>query len=286
MTPLQRKMAESGFESNDIYDYHVRCLLDSDVNIIRCMNIEGDSDRRMTAFANALAYALEFPHVLYYDLTETQVAPTVIEVRDEDRGCRADDIEITPLERVVSEACAFSEGEDTILILDQLQAADFKQHIRLYHFLKSAQWVIGDAAYTASKRHLLVFLISELPLYHSLQKISFKVWVKTASKRAVDYKPADFGLGDDIREVMQALSEVFVVLHLVPTCSEYERILHDVQTHIRDREGLMHSIYGWTEGVDRSLLFSEKLKVPLKKAIHTIEEYVGLDEVEVKGVEI
>ena len=133
MLSLQEKMAEFGFESNDCYEYHVRCLLNSEVRGLRCLNIEGDSDRRMTAFANALSYALEYPNILYYDFTEKIDVPVLVEAQEDRGGIEAP---IAPLDRVVSEACAFSEGEETILILDQLQAADFKDHIRIYQFVK------------------------------------------------------------------------------------------------------------------------------------------------------
>ncbi|MBT5229541.1 MAG: hypothetical protein HOM11_04610 [Methylococcales bacterium] len=284
MTPLQQKMAEFGFESNDHYDYHVRCLLKSDNNSIRCMNVEGDSDRRMTAFANALAYALNYPHILYYDFTETEPPPPVqAESPDRAKG-QDDDSVISPLERTVSEACAFSEGENTILIIDQLQAADFKDHIRLYQFMKTAQWKMGDAAFVASRKNLLVFLISEKPLYHSLQKISFKVWVNKASKRAVDYQPQDFGLGDEAIDIMANLAIVFNALKLTPTQSEYQKILTDLQRHIRHIEALQHAIYGWTEGIDRKLLYTETLHPLLQNVINSVEQLVGLDEVELTEI--
>ncbi len=70
MPSLREKLAQHGFESNDDYEFQVRCLLESPTRTLRTLNIEGDGERRKTAFSTALARALEFPHVLYHDFTE------------------------------------------------------------------------------------------------------------------------------------------------------------------------------------------------------------------------
>ncbi|MFZ0790821.1 MAG: hypothetical protein WAM94_14520, partial [Chromatiaceae bacterium] len=70
MSSLREKLAQHGFESNDDYEFQVRCLLESPIRTLRALNITGDGERRKTAFATALARALEFPHCLYHDFTE------------------------------------------------------------------------------------------------------------------------------------------------------------------------------------------------------------------------
>jgi hypothetical protein len=278
---LQTRMAAFGFESNEDYAYQVRCLLESPAERIRCLNIEGESNRRRTAFADALARALDFPHILYHDFTQQHPPqPDVILPPSRDEQGREEPA-IEPLDQILSEACAFSEGARTVLILDQLQAADFREHLRIYQLLKTARWTFRDAVYYASPRHLVVFLISEKPLYHSLQKSSFRIWVSAVSGRRVDYDPSDFGLGDNARDMLAALAELFAVLGLTPTRSEYAKILQNVETLIRDTEALRHSIFGWTEGIDRDLLFSKELEPLLDAAMRTIEDYIGVDVVEI-----
>jgi hypothetical protein len=104
-------MAEHGFESNDDYEFQVRCLLESPARGLRTLNIEGDSERRKTAFANALARALDFPRCLYHDFTELHPPqPDLILPPSRDELGRAEP-PIEPLDQTVSEACAQSEGE-------------------------------------------------------------------------------------------------------------------------------------------------------------------------------
>jgi hypothetical protein len=281
MASLQERMARHGFESNDDYEYQVRCLLSAPVDGVRALNVEGESGRRKTAFANALAQALEYPNVLYHDFTQQNPPlPDVILPPTKDEQGR-EEPPIDPLDQVVSEACAFSEGEQTILILDQLQAADFREHIRIYKLLTRARWSFRDAVYYANARNLLVFLISEEPLYHSLQKNSFRIWVSRVSHRQVPYQPADFGLDDEAAEVMDRLAELFEALGMAPTRTEYGRLLHDIHLHVRTAEFLRHSIYGWTEGVDRELLYSPEIEPVLQGVLRAVERYIGMDEVEI-----
>jgi len=280
MASLREKMARHGFESNDDYDYQVRCLLDRRGAGVRSLNVEGDAGRRKTAFANALAHALEYPRILYHDFTQQNPPlPDVILPPSQDEQGR-EEPSIDPFDQILSEACAFSEAEESILILDQLQAADFREHIRIYRFLETARWGFRDAVYYANPAHLLVFLISEEPLYHSLQKLSFRVWVNRVSGRMIRYRPEDFGLGAEAAAVMEALDGLFDRLGTVPTRSEYRRILDDVQRHTRTADGLRHSIYGWTEGVQLELLHARELEPTIEQAMRAIEHYLGVDEVE------
>ena len=280
MSRLQARMADFGFESNDDYDYQVRCLLDNRVDRIRCLYVDGDSGRRNTAFANALAQALEYPHILYHDFTQQHPEPAEVILppsRDE-RGLQAAPIQ--PLDSVLSEACAFSLAEDSILILDQLQAADFRDQIRIYQLLQSGVWQTRDCTNHANPRHLLVVLISEQELYHSLRKVSFRIWVNRVSERAVDYRPEEFGLAADAEPMMAALAELFGGLGVTPTRSEYSKLLQDVGRNVRTADQLRHSLFGWTEGADRDLLWSPELEPLVDRAVSVIEDYLGVQVVE------
>ncbi|CAK0779112.1 conserved hypothetical protein [Gammaproteobacteria bacterium] len=288
---LRERMAEYGFESNDDYGYAVMCLLAKRGDGLRGLNIEGESSRRNTAFAMALAQALGFlpgaeqrlnagpPRILYHDFTQKNPPlPEVILPPSQDELGR-EEPPIDPLDQIVSEACAFSEADFTILILDQLQAVDFREHIRIYQFLRTARWLIRDAPYQASIERLLVFLISEVPLYHSLQKASFRVWVNRVSSRQVTYKPEDFGLPRDAQPVLDAFAALFRGLGMVPTFSEYRHLMRDMCLHIRTDNDLRDSLYGWTEGLSREQLFSEVLQAPIQRVVEAILTFVGCDEV-------
>ena len=75
------------------------------------------------------------------------------------------------------------------------EAADFREHLRLYRFLVERQWVYGEAEFTANPQNLFVLLISEEGLYHSLQKVSFSAWVPRAAVGEADYTPELAQLG-------------------------------------------------------------------------------------------
>lgn len=282
MASLREKMTRHGFESNDDYEYQVRCLLRNGGNSLRCLNIQGDSDRRKTAFATALAHALEYPRVLYHDFTQQHpfIPDPILPPSRDEQGRQAAPIE--PFDQILSEACAFSEAEDTLLILDQLQTADFREHLRIYRFLENAQWQLRDTVYYANPAHLVVFLISEAPLYHSLQRLSFRVWVNRTG-HFIRYRPEEFGLGEDAWPLLEALGELFIRLGAAPTRGEYAHLLYDVQWHIRTSDGLRHSLYGWTEGVVRELLYARELEPLIHKAMTAIEQYLGVDEVEISS---
>ncbi len=278
-------MAQFGFESNDSYDYQLRCLLDRQTSGLRCLNVEGRSTRRKTAFANALARALDYPHLLYYDFTQHEAPFTPAPLPNHDQEEGAIEEPISAFDRVVSEACAFSEADPAVLILDQLQAADFRHHIRLYEFAATCVWTYSLATLRANPKNLLIFLISEEPLYHSLQKASFRVWVED-SHTHLQLNPADFGLDDSAVEMMAALTALFQALGTTPTQSELKRIIHDV-LHIAHTESLLrHSIYGWTEGVDRERLYSTALDNYCEHAMRAIERYIGFDEIHVEAREL
>ena len=284
MATLRERMAEYGFESNIDYGYHVRCVLSQPNEQVPALNVEGDSGRRKTAFASALASALDYPQRVYHDFTQlNDPPPRVVAPPSKDEEGR-EEPPIPAFERVMSDACAYSEGEKTVLILDQLQGADFREHIRLYEFLTTAEWRFRDAAFTANPQNLLVLLISEEPLYHSLQKASFSAWVPKASVGEHDYEPADFGLGPEAEALMQHLGALFRELGVQPTPSEFRKILYDIQHNVRTADQLTHSIYGWTEGIDRTLLLADRIQRRIHDLMPLIEEYVGVEHVELKSL--
>jgi len=284
MANLQEKLAAHGFESNIDYAYHVRCLLSQPTEQIPALSVEGDSGRRKTAFANALAGALEYPHCVYHDFTQTNdPPPKIVPPPSRDEQGR-EEPPIPAFERALSDACAYSEGEKTALILDQLQAADFRDHIRLYHFLTDREWHFRDAVFVANPQNLVVLLISEEPLYHSLQKASFSTWIPRASVGDSDYTPEDFGLGPEARNLMRILGALFRELGVQPTPSEFRKLLHDIQHNVRTAEELTHSLYGWTEGIDHTLLVSARIQERIREIMPVIEEFVGIEHVEIRSL--
>jgi len=285
MQNLREKMAEHGFEANTDYAYHVRCLLSQPDDQIPALSVEGDSGRRKTAFATALAGALEYPQRIYHDFTQVNdPPPKVVPPPSKDEEGR-EEPPIPAFERAIGDACAYSEGEKTVLILDQLQAADFREHLRIYRFLVDGEWHFRDAVFAANAHNLVVLLISEEPLYHSLQKVSFSTWVPRASVGESDYQPEDFGLGPEAAGMMDALGTLFRELGVQPTPSEFRKLLHDIQHNVRTADELTHSIYGWTEGIDRTLLLSDRVQRRVHALMPLIEEFVGVEHVELSAAD-
>jgi len=280
MRSLREKMAEHGFESNIDYSYHLRCLLSQPGGAIPALNVEGDSGRRKTAFAQALTAALACPAQIYHDFTQANdPPPKVIPPPSRDEEGR-EEPPIPAFDRAVSDACAFSEGERTMLILDQLQAADFREHLRIYRFLVEHEWRFRDAAFSANAANLMVLLISEEPLYHSLKKVGFSVWIPRASLGEADYRAEDFGLGPEAEALMARLAELFRALGVQPTPTEFRRLLFDIEHNVRTRDDLTCSIYGWTEGIDHTLLVSGPIQQRIEDLLPDLREFVGIEHVE------
>lgn len=277
---LRKKLAEFGFESNDDYDYALRCLFEAQLPHLRCLNIVGSSGRRKTALANALGHALDYPHLLYHDFTSAEPPPPPIVLSEDATTGSSLEAPLTAFERSISEACAYSEGERTLLILDQLQAADFRDHIRLYHFVQTLEWVSPQGAVVANPQHLLLVLVSEEPLYHSLAKVSFRIHAD-ASRGYLEYRPEDFGLDASAGEFMAALGVVFDAVGCSPTTSEYTRILADIHQRVRTEEQLRQSLFGWMENLDRAALHAPPLHPLFITAAHAINRYLGIEEIEI-----
>ena len=121
-------MARHGFESNDDYEFQVRCLLDDPTWRVRTLNVAGDGGRCKTAFANALARALDLPHVLYHHFAERHPQPPEVILPPSQDEMGRSEPPVDTVDETISKACALSEADPSILILDQLQAADFRDH--------------------------------------------------------------------------------------------------------------------------------------------------------------
>lgn len=48
-------------------------------------------------------------------------------------------------------------------------------------------------------------------------------------------------------------------------------------------DALRHSLYGWSEGVERELLYSAEIGDVLDAALQAIQAYIGIYEVEIKS---
>ena len=147
--------------------------------------------------------------MLYHDFSHAEPPAPVLPVTiPDDAEPGPIETPMSAFERAMTEACAYSEAERTILILDQLQAADFAEHIRLQRFAASGEWHHGSSSAFANPRHLLLVLISEAPLYHSLARISFRIWTD-AQRAFLDYRPEDYGLQADAQAMFNALTQLF-----------------------------------------------------------------------------
>lgn len=283
MPSLTKKLTEYGFESNDDYEFQVRCLLETPTSGIRALNIEGDGERRKTAFANALARALDFPQILYHDFTDAHPPlPDVILPPSQDELGR-EEPPIEPFDRIVSEACAQSEGDPTVLILDQLQAADFREHIRLHRLIKDGFWEVRGGSYFANPNRLLIVLISEEPLYHALRQESFRLWIGRQSERQLVYHPADFGLGPDAQPVFDALTQLFESLGAAPTRREFTRLLDDLRLHVRTLEHLRLSLYGRLEVIEREALSDPRLRPAQNRILEAAQGWLVTEHIELSG---
>lgn len=278
---LRTQLAAYGFESNDDYEFALRCLFDAELPHLRTLNVAGEGGRRKTAFARALAGALEYPNVLYHDFSRIE-PPQVAQPVQLDDGTLGDaEPGASGFDRAVTEACAFSEGERSVLILDQLQAADFADHMRIYQFVTSREWNGVAGTVLANARNFLLLLISEQPLYHSLAKVSYRVWTD-AQRAYLDYRPEDFALGPDAQPLFAALATVFGQCGAAPTPTEFERLLADLLLRVRSEDQLRQSLFGWTEAVERARLHAPELTPALRAAIDELARYLGSDEVVVQ----
>lgn len=278
MSTLKQRLAQHGFTSNQDYDYPLQCLLSASLQHLRCLNVEGERGRRKTAFAHALAHTLGYDHVLYHEFTlknDTEIPVRIAPPIDDEHAPGETPVE--ELDRIISEACALSEGDKTILLLDQLQLAAFKDQLRLTEFIASKQWAYGEAQLKANAQQLLLFLIAEEPLYHSLQQLSFKIWVDSGVQAPQDITPTTLGLPAHAQDMLEALRALFSALNVSPTPDEYKKVIHDIHVNINQIDDLKTSIYGWIEAVDRQHLQSGYMQKLFQTHMPVIRAYLGLD---------
>ena len=273
---LRRRLADFGFESNDDYDYALRCLNEADLAHLRVLHVDGEGGRRKTAFANALAHALDFDHVLYHDFTRPEPPSAVL---------ASDDPSLPPepglssFERCIVEACAYSEAARTALILDQLQQAPFADQLRIVRFAETGDWFAGSASVTANPKHFLMMLASEEPLYHSLARLSYRVWTD-AERSWVAIRPDEVGLPPDAEGMLESLAQLFEALQARPTPTELRRLIHDLVHRVRSEDQLRQSVFGWTEGVDRRRLLDPEVTPILRRVLDELATFLGADHVE------
>lgn len=274
---LRHALARHGFESNDDYEFALRCLFETETQHLRVLHVDGNGGRRKTAFATALAQALEYPHILYHDFSRAEPPPPTPALDDETPAVL--EAPMSAFERAVTEACAYSEGARTILILDQLQAADFADHIRLHHFISSGEWSQGSASALAHPRHLLLVLLSEAPLYHSLARSSFRIWTD-AQHAFLDYRPEDHGLGRDALPLFETLTALFQATGLAPTSREFALLLQDLLQRVRSEEQLRQALFGRIEGARRDQLDAATQRDALAAVIDALGLWLGQDRIE------
>lgn len=283
MSQLRAAMTRNGFESNDDYAFQVRCLLEESTRHIRTLSIEGDSARRKTAFAHALAWSLDYPQVLYHDFSDQAPPPPEIILPPSQDELGREEPPIDPLDDMASKACALSEAEKTVLILDQLQVADFREHIRIHRLVRDRRWSIAEVLYPAKAANLLLFLISDEPLYHSLQRYCFRVWISRVSERRIDFRPHDFGLGCEAAPLFGALADLFSALQAAPTHSELGRILDDLQLRIGSTDHLRHALFGRCEGLSHQALHAAEIQPRLDAVIEALQHYLGGERIELSS---
>lgn len=277
---LRQRLADYGFESNDDYDFPLRCLFEATLAHLRVLHVEGHGGRRKTAFANALAHALEYDHVLYHDFSrEEPPAPAVVHPEDPTMALEPG---LSAFERALVESCAYSEAARTVLILDQLQAAPFADHLRLVRFVESGEWSAGTASVTANARHFLLVLISEDEVYHSLARLSYRIWTD-AERGGAEFRPEDFGLPAHASALLDSLAAVFTAIGASPTPSEMRRVLDDLLNRVGSEEQLRHSLFGWVETAERKALLAPALAPLLRATLDALEHLLGADRVELGG---
>ena len=276
---LRRQLAEHGFESNDDYEHALRCLFDQPAGKLRVLHVDGTAGRRKTAFAQALAKALEYPHVLYHDFTAEEVVGPALPVVLDDGSLGPPEPALPAFERALIEACAYSEAERTILILDQLQGAHFGDQMRLYRFATTLEWNSPAGTVLANPKNFLLALVSEQPLYHSLAKCSFRVWTD-AQRAFLGYRPSDYGLDQYIEPVFAALVHCCEELNAAPTPSEFGHVIDDLLHRARSEEQIRQSLFGRIESVDRARLYGPELVSPLRELVAELSTYLGAEHVE------
>jgi hypothetical protein len=276
MLALKEKLAEFGYDSQENHDYAVQCYLTNPTEHVRCLNIEGDAGRRRTAFSHALAQALEANHVLYFEFGAEPQKPQFVRVQ------AGEEVVAEPptsgFDRIMTEACALSEAEKTVLIIDQMHKAPFREHIRLYEFIKSNVWSYSDVRFFANVSNLQIHMISDEPIYHSLQQHSFKIRVGANTQESGFPMLADVGLDEGSVVWLNALNKLLEQLGVSPSLQQYRRLVFDVANYVRSREQLRISIFGWIENVDYNRLAARVTEPFLDEVLHALLTSMSVHE--------
>ncbi|MCG6117293.1 MAG: hypothetical protein MEQ07_03740 [Aquimonas sp.] len=276
---LRRELARHGFESNTDYGFALDCLFAAQIEHVRCLHVDGSAGRRKTAFAKALGAALGYPHLLYHDFSQPEPPALQLPVALDDGTTGLPEAPMPAFERCITEACAFSESEPTLLIFDQLQAAAFADQLELTDFLRSGEWTSAAGSVVAHPGRLLVALIGDGPLYHSLARLSYRIWTD-AERAHLDYRPEDHGLGADAQALFQSLSAAFDALGASPTPGEFERLLADLLQRVHGMEALRQALFGHVEGLQRERLLADATQPALVTALEALHHYRGVDHIE------
>jgi hypothetical protein len=157
-----------------------------------------------------------------------------------------------------------------------LQDCDFADQLRLFGFLQSGEWAMASGGMRASARNLLVLLISAEPLYHSLQKCCFRIFVDSRGGE-FDFRPEDFGLNADTQCLIDALGAVFTHLAHTPTRGELERLLQDCEARVRSVDQLRTCLFGRVENLDRAALMDVALKPKLEQVVDRLTALLGAE---------
>ena len=298
MSTLRQKLAQHGFESNADYDFEINCFLgggQATQDTIRALNIEGEPGRHKTAFANALARALEYPSVLYFDFShslEDEEKKIELELRQMQQSKEFADKEgrfvppVKPLDKIMTDACAYSESHPTMVIFDQLQLARFRDHIRLYEFICQCLWVYPGASYTANPKLMSLCLISEEPLYHSLQKYSYRLWINRHGMRNATYTTKELAISESAGALVEGLNQLFTDLGVMPTLSEFRLLLADLIRYVRSEAQFAPAIYARVSGLDRQSLYDHRLLQQYKILMPALEQAIDIEHIdEEKGVD-
>ncbi|MDH5518476.1 MAG: hypothetical protein OEY36_11775 [Gammaproteobacteria bacterium] len=275
-------MEQYGFVSHKDYEYAIRCINNASARHIKTLNIEGEPGRRKAAFANALAQALEYKNICYFEFGSDEKTPIIIQFDNDEKILDAEPMD--GFEKKLIEACALSEAETTVLILDQLHLAAFKDQINLHRFISTKICNSHGNEYLANSANLFVMLISEAEIYHALQQSSFKVWVDSLHQPGLAPRHTDLGLDESAQQWISAVSEILSALSLSPTLNTYEKIAYDIEHHVRSADQLKISLYGWVEGISYPALFTDEMNSLFLQAQNCIESYIGIDDsIELSG---
>ena len=282
-TSLKEKLSRAGFASNASYEHIVQCFLEAPNECLRCLNVDGDNGRHKTAFAYALAEVLNNQHILYFEFgLDVPVQPTFVRVVDGEEIVA--EPPVAELDKIINEACALSEAEKTVLVLDQLQLADFRQHIRIQSLAKTAVWAYADVTCYANKDNLQLYLVSDGGLSSMLQQVSFRVWLPQRNQAIRHLRSTEVGLAESCDIWLEKLIVLMDELNVSPTLAEYKQLAYDIDTFVHTDYQLKESIIGRIEAVDYARLNSQVFNEVLSSFMRIYENSLYIQEsIEIKA---